>query len=65
MKIGDIVRLIVGGPWMIVEHVVAYPRVEIKCVWFAIDEGGGWVGPHRSNFIPDLLEQQIPEGGTL
>lgn len=47
-KLGDIVRLKIGGPKMTVEGQ-SDNGYDVDCVWF-VQVDGGWEGPIRDTF---------------
>ena len=60
LKIGDVVRLRIGGPWMTVEGIPEYDDPVggysfASCVWFVESM------VQRTEFLPALLERKPHE----
>lgn len=57
-EVGDVVRLVGGGPKMTVEQVfTGIQYAPIHCAWFEQDESGAWHALKRGCFQASVLRE--------
>lgn len=61
--VGDVVTLVTDGPAMTVEFV-DHEHDTVAVVWFEQRRDGGWAGPMRDVFAPDMLIECAPNPNT-